>query len=154
MLSKIKACPWPYAIIGSFILLALFDTVIVSKALSTSTGVVTSKPYEDSLIYENIIKLKKAVQSDDLKLEIIQDKGNLVFRLNGLKDKANKIIYVKAVKPENDKLDRAFSLESNTGIFELASSNLKAGLWRFEVRVSDGNSKEDRYYFETWHNLV
>ena len=141
-----KTSPWPYAIVTFFIMLALFDAYIVTRALQTRTGTTTDRPYEDSLVYEAKIKAKDAAKSAGLKLVFDLDRHPASISCLGLNVNAERILDLKLIKPDNPALDREISVKSSNNDFIFGELALKPGLWIVEVMLKVGESE---YYFES-----
>lgn len=141
-----KRSPWPYGIVLFFIMLALFDTFIIIRALQTKTGTVTERPYEEGLLYER--KIAARIAANQAGLKAVYKLGNhpALVIIQGLKSNVQKTFQLKLIKPDDPSLDRQFSINSFTNEFVLGEINLKPGLWMVELIVSvDGTE----FYFES-----
>ena len=148
-----RSSPWPYVIILSFVCLAAFDGVVVTKALQTATGTTTDRPYEDGLNYEATIQQKLAAAHDGVTLKIDQEKQALKFDFAGLSDMQAKVLKVNAMKPDNKNLDTQIQVKNINGAFYMDTSKLKPGLWQLKVSVSDASTEKVLYYFENWATI-
>lgn len=139
---------WPYAIISSFIMLAVFDAYIVTRAIQTSTGLVTIRPYDDGLQYQKKINAAAAASLAGIKMSLVQKEGVLSFNFSNIVDKPA-ILMLRLIKPDNDKYDRAFELKSSSGKFLLDRGNIQSGLWFIEADMYFEENPSKSYLFES-----
>ena len=138
---------WPYAIIGSFVLLAIFDAFIISAAYKTKTAPIEDSPYEAGINYESVIKAKEAASTAGLKFTFLFQANSLNFEIVGPLPSTPKTLQVKLIRPSDDTLDKKFELSSNNNIFSTPiNAALTAGLWLLQASLMvDGKE----YYFES-----
>ncbi len=147
--------PWPYAVVGSLVLLALFDSVIVKLALETQTGVVETKPYEASLSYEQIIQAKRAAIEDGLTLHLAPQGGELVATLQGGPEEGTHRgeLRVRLLRPDDPALDQEVSFTSTSSLFKGGVTPLKPGLWVVHATLTltalDPTQQARTYRFES-----
>ncbi len=145
-MSQSPFSPWPYVIIASFVLLAIFDSYIVTVALQTSTGTIEDRPYQAGLDYEKVVQAKRASQAINASLSMQSSENEIEFKLIGLPSGSNKVLEVRLIRPDSPSLDQSFHLESSTNLFlKKLETRLKRGLWMIQAHV-EMDSKE--YYFE------
>ncbi len=65
--TKVKASPWPLAIIVFFVVVAIFNFVFVRLALNSSVPPISDHPYEDGLKYQGVIDAKNRSRALGLK---------------------------------------------------------------------------------------
>jgi len=143
-----KKSLWPFGIISVFILLALFDIYVVTKALKTNTGTVTENPYQESLIYEEKITHKNAATKAGLTFDAKYENSTLTSEISGLKETATMVLNLKLIRPDNPSLDRKLEIYSDNGSFKYELPGLKHGLWMIEANLSNTLDENENYFFE------
>lgn len=124
-----KIIPWYFVMF--FVFIALVNTVMVTLAVRTNTGIVTDHPYEKGLAYNQIVEAEKNQQKLGWNGDIKYENENLYFTL---KDRENKLIIPEKIiatitRPTQGGMDFTVELKD---VKSPISFPVK-GLW--EVRV-------------------
>lgn len=143
-----KRSYWPAGIIIFFILLAIFNAVVVWLALKSKSIEIESNPYEAGLKYEDIIQAKNAAVKDNIQAVIDIKNEILSLELHNISTSTIWDIEVRLTRPDNNKLDQLLTTSARGPVFELPISRLKSGLWLTSVTVSASGSSKRFYYFE------
>lgn len=136
---------WPYAIVGSFLVLAAFDAYIVKRALETRTGVTEARPYEAGLRHEEIVAARREAHAARLKAEFIRNSDGLALKVDGLPPDQGQELTLTLMRPNDPSLDRRLSSQSSNGSFTLVTEPLQAGLW---IATIDIRAAGKRYLIE------
>jgi len=138
--------PWPYAIVSSFVILILFDIYFVRSALTTATGTVVDNPYEESLVYDQIVKGKKAASAAGLTMKFESLRSGFRIEINGLPENNTRTMKIVLMRPADPSLDRTFLVNSQSKIFEVKTELLQNGLW---ILQADLKSQQEFFRFES-----
>ena len=135
MQQRDKIIPWYFVMF--FVFIALMNTVMVTLAVRTDTGIVTEHPYEKGLAYNKVVEAEVKQQLLQWSSDIKYEKGILYFTL---KDKENKLIIPEKTiatitRPTQDGMD--FSVELKNG--KSSISFPVKGLWKVRVDTTYNN---------------
>jgi nitrogen fixation protein FixH len=127
---------WVFLSFLSFFgVIVLVNTVFITTALTTHSGVVTKQPYEKGLAYNDI--LKTALAQPDLEQKALFEDGILRW---SLKDEAGDVVDAKVtarlVRPVDDGLDFEVVLtQISSGVYETDLELPIKGSWEALLRA-------------------
>ena len=128
--------PWPLGIILTFVTLAIFDGVIVFKAISSDTGSVERNPYEAGLSYDKIIKGRTETQRAGVKAALKLSSKGVTISLEKFPPNTLKTVQVALIKPNDPAADRKFEATGTADAFELSTVGVAPGLWLTQTTVT------------------
>lgn len=140
-----KYIPWMF--VAFFVVIALVDTVFVTLAVKTQTGLVTEKAYETGLEYNKILKSSESQKllGWSYDLQIAKDGSiRLVLKDKDGKEIQNAKIDVLCFRTVQDGMDINMNLkETAPGIYEGHPSYPKSGAWKLFITV---NANKQTYH--------
>ena len=123
--------PWPYAIIGWFVLFTALCVGFVIKSLGVNDGLVTSDYYNKGLDHDRrmaaIARARKLVNPPEIHIDAAKERMVVVIP----EDARGAVL--ELYRPSDETLDRKYQLRDGTAS-ELSLLDLHPGLW--EARIS------------------
>ena len=145
--------PWPRAIISFFIILALFNALLVYWALSSQNSSMDKNPYERGLTYQQIIDQKDAATRAGLEpiftVSELSSAGEraVVFKLVNAtgKNLSGAKVQIDSMRLSDSSLDSTTALVERGDGYEGKIKFSASGLWLFRIAAELSGQK---YYFE------
>ena len=143
-----SSSPWPYAIVGFFVVLAIFNFVFVKLALQSSLPPISDHPYEDGLKYQEIITAKNAAKAAGIsatyKISASDETGMRTVSVNILQQGGTPLreakVTLRAYRFSAANMDLQAELTEHDGSYQTTLHLPLAGLWLFELSIaSNGN---------------
>lgn len=147
-MTNTPSVPRPYGrvvlawIIGFFMTFIVVDIIMVTMAVTTQTGLVTDKPYEKGLAYNDAIAAARAQESYGWRGEVRLDQQELVFVLRdengGLVIPDTATVMMK--RPTQQKMDQSVAMRvGDDGTARGVITDLSAGQWQVELKAQVGD---------------
>jgi nitrogen fixation protein FixH len=147
MKPALRRSPWPYAIIGFFVVFVTFVAVFITWAVRQEMDLVGSDYYEREIRHQDQIdRLKRTIEFKG-EADARYDAGSsrIIVRLPAAHAAAAKGA-IQLYRPSDAKLDREVPLALDAkGVQWIGTGRLRDGLWKIRVRWA-ANGEE--YFFE------
>ena len=140
----------PIYFVMFFVVVACLDSIFVYIAVSTQTGVVTERPYEKGLAYNET--LNKAKSQPDIKQSVTYQNGLLRWALADKDGKPLDNVRVRAsiIRAVHDGYDFDIVLaHMGGGIYEAIPDLPMNGLWRAKLSGTWDNKQ-----YQTTHEFI
>lgn len=135
--------PWPYGIIGFFVLLFVGGVALYITATSGPSQWLEGNPYEDGLRYQEVIEQEQRFRSLGLQVQIdLSSEGVIAVTLLDAQGQpiAGRHVLCYAMRPGNSALDLRFSMDEDPkaqGVYrDSLGRSLARGLWVIDLQVT------------------
>jgi hypothetical protein len=125
-----KKNPWPYAIIGYFVIFIAAMTSWIVFAVHNDHELVRKDYYEQEVNFQSELDRAARSATQDAAVTYDMRKENVIVRVPGEVSGGTIFFY----RPSGARLDRTFPLKTERGEQSITVSGFAQGLWR--VRVS------------------
>lgn len=129
--------PWPYAIIGYFVIFIAFIISFSTFAIRQQIDLVSPGYYEDEIRFQQQIETTKRTLALGGDVSITHDAVLGVIRINLPADQLSKAPagQVRLYRPSDARLDRQFKfVATKDGVEPVKVEGLAPGLWKLRVR--------------------
>lgn len=127
-----------------FAVIIIVNTIFIYAALNTHSGVVTQKPYETGLAFNEV--LNKAKAQPDLKHKVSYENGSLRWKL----PMNNASVTASLVRRVQDGKDFDITFQNmGNGIYEAQPDMPLAGAWTAKLKAEWNNKT-----FQTSHDFI
>lgn len=143
---NLKRNPWPYAIIGWFVIFITAMTAWAVVATRNSMDLVRKDYYEEELRFQTQLDRMNRTATMRKDITVTTDSSSLTFKLPMDHASAKPTGEVQLYRPSDARLDTKLPLQINeSGLQRIDASALKGGLWKLRVHWKIG---EAEYYFD------
>ena len=126
--------PWPYAIVTTFVALAIFDSVIVYLALTNPAHSIEDNSYEVSKQYESVIAARSALHESGITHTITPSPGGITIAASGL-NPSHYSAHIKILRADSSTPDILQTVDGTGPDFKYAKLELPSGLWLVTVTI-------------------
>ncbi len=128
---------WPYAIVASFVLFALFIGSMVKRSMDVSLNLESENYYEQEIAYEG--KINRIKKARELGIEIREEEGKTVLWV-GKKNTPSRVT-VRFFRPSDSKMDLLKTYEIDQAEYAFNTDVLAKGKWVLRVELETPNGK-------------
>ncbi|MCF8495569.1 MAG: FixH family protein [Alphaproteobacteria bacterium] len=141
-----KWIPWYFVLF--FLVIALLDTIFVTVAIKTQTGVVTEHAYEKGLAYEKILDKAAAQAQLGITQKAKYTDGTISWKLSQKNAPLNNAkIMVHFVRPVQDGHDFSIKLnDRGNGLYEARPDFPLPGLWMARLKAQWQDRSQQMQY--------
>ena len=134
--NKVNRSPWPYAILASFLALAIFDAGIVVLALKHPSQPIQEDSYEAGQKYQEVIDAREEAKRDHVNAIIDVSHRMFQVQVTGLRPGTPWEMSVELLRPNDTSLDIRKVIASTEATVYYESPTIEPGLWLTRVRVT------------------
>ncbi|MEW6305290.1 MAG: FixH family protein [Verrucomicrobiota bacterium] len=145
-MNAIRRNPWPYAIIGYFVVFISCMAAWIAFAMRQDMDLVRKDYYEEEIRYQQQLDRMNRTQLLKAEVKVAFDFAVQRISVQLPATHADAKGRIHLYRPSDAKLDRQFDLAvGGDGLQTLDAKELQAGLWKLRVTWASGGQE---YHFE------